>query len=124
VSCTVLIVDDNALVRRSLRACIEHGTDLQVCGEAENGQVAVEKVKELHPDIAILDLQMPVMNGLEAGRQISLVAPDTALVMFTMHTNDQLLKKARAAGFTQVLSKSVGIADQLLPSLKSLCHRR
>lgn len=96
---------------------------MQVIGEAENGQVAIEKVKELRPDIAILDLQMPVMNGLEAGRQIKLIAPDTAMVMFTMHTNDQLLKNAREAGFAKVFPKSVGIVDQLLPSLKSLCSR-
>jgi len=81
---TILIVDDNATMRRSLRSWIEQESDWQVCGEAEDGKVAVDKVKELLPDIVILDLQMPVMNGLEAARQITLFSPGTAMVMFTM----------------------------------------
>ena len=68
---SVLIVDDSAMIRRGLRSTIEANQALYVCGEAENGKVAVEKVNELRPDTAILDLQMPVMNGLEAARQIS-----------------------------------------------------
>src|SRR6201981_1465524 len=61
-----IIADDSAPVRRSLRSFIEQNSGWEICGEAENGKVAVEKVKELHPDIVILDFQMPVMNGLEA----------------------------------------------------------
>ena len=84
--CTILIVDDDADIRHSFRAFIEQNTDWQVCGEAENGEVAVEKVRELNPDVVILDMQMPVMSGLEAARQIRLVAPETAIFMFTMHS--------------------------------------
>ncbi len=62
MSHSVLIVDDNAVVRRLVRACIERDRDWDICGEADNGKVAVEKVKELHPEIVILDFQMPVMN--------------------------------------------------------------
>lgn len=67
---TILIVDDNSAVRHSLRCCIEQNPNWRVCGKAENGKVAVEKVTGLHPDIVILDLAMPVMNGFEAARQI------------------------------------------------------
>ena len=62
----ILIVDDSALIRASLRSWIAKNSAWEVCGEAENGQIAVEKVEELHPDVVILDFQMPVMNGLEA----------------------------------------------------------
>lgn len=80
--------------------------------------MAVEKVKELHPDVVLLDFQMPVMNGLDAARQIALLAPDTTMVMLTMHNCDQLLKEARAVGIKEVLSKSDGIASRLIVSLK------
>ena len=116
----ILIVDHSALIRRALRSSIEQTRDWQVCGEAENGKVAVEKVKQLHPDVVILDLQMPVMDGLEVARQINLLAPNTAMLMFTMRNCEQLLKYAPAAGTGDVLSKSDGLAEHLLACLKSL----
>jgi hypothetical protein len=64
---SILIVDDSALIRHSLRSCIEQNGNWEVCGEAENGKIGVGRVKELRPDVVILDLQMPVMDGLEAG---------------------------------------------------------
>ena len=124
MSHTVLIVDDNAVVRRLVRACIERDRDWDICGEADNGKVAVEKVKELHPEIVILDFQMPVMNGLEAARQITHLAPDTALLMLTMHTGEQLMKDARAAGIKDVISKSEAVAEHLLGSLRRACAAR
>jgi len=118
MSYTILIVDDSALIRHSIRSCIEQNTDWRVCGEAENGEVAVEKVKELHPDSVVLDLQMPVMNGLEAARQINELAPDTAMVMFTLHDCEQLWKVAEAAGVRDVLSKCDKVSEHLLASLE------
>jgi DNA-binding NarL/FixJ family response regulator len=115
---SILIVDDNAPIRRSLRSCIEQNSDWKICGEAENGRIAVEKVKELHPDIVILDFQMPVMNGLEAARRISRVAPRTVMLMLTLYNGEQLLKDAQAAGIKDVLSKSDRPADHLLASLR------
>jgi DNA-binding NarL/FixJ family response regulator len=118
---TVLIVDDNTMIRSSLRSWIEGNADLQVCGEAENGMVAVQKVEEMHPDIVILDLQMPVMDGLEAARKISNIAPDTAMVMFTMHPSRELLKVAQAVGVRDVVSKTDQLSDHLLLALRQIC---
>jgi len=120
VSCNVLIVGDSALIRHALRRSIEQTRDWQVCGEAENGKVAVEKVEQLHPDVVILDLQVSVMDGLEAAGQINVLAPHTAMLMFTMRNCEQLLKYAPAAGIGDVLSKSDGLAEHLLACLKSL----
>ncbi len=105
-------------MRRTLRSCIEHDTDWRVCGEADNGQLAVDKVQELKPDVVILDFQMPVMNGLDAARRIASSAPSTAMVMLTINNSRQLRQDARAAGIKAVLSKSD--ADHLLVSLRKL----
>ncbi len=117
---SILIVDDSTLVRGLIRSYIEPDAAWRVCGEAENGEVAVEKVKELHPDVVILDFQMPGMNGIEAARQIGLLAPNTTMVMLTMHDSEQLSKDAQAAGIKEVLSKSDGIAGHLIASLRTV----
>jgi two-component system response regulator YesN len=118
---TILIVDDNSKIRSSLRSWIEGNADYQVCGEAENGKVAIEKVEEMHPDIVILDLQMPIMNGLEAAREISHVSPNTAMLMFTLHPSGELLRAARAVGVRDVVSKSDQLSGPLLVALKQIC---
>jgi CheY-like chemotaxis protein len=92
---------------------------LESVRRAENGRV-IERVKQLHPDVVILDLHMPVMNGLEAAGQINQLAPSTTILMFTIHTSDQLLKFAPAVGIREVISKSDRLVEQLLASLKRL----
>ena len=121
MSSTILIVDDNVAIRRTLRLCIEREGEMTVCGEAENGAVAVEQVLALRPDVVILDLQMPVMNGLEAARAIAAGAPQTAMVMLTLHTHDALASEAQAAGIREVLSKTDAIPERLIASLKKAC---
>ena len=120
MSYRVLIVDDNATVRNLVRSSIERNREWEVCGEAENGRLAVEKVQQLHPDVVVLDLQMPVMNGLEAARQITRLLPNLAMVMLTMHNCAQLLKDAQAAGIKDVVSKSDGSLNDLLVSLRNI----
>jgi DNA-binding NarL/FixJ family response regulator len=114
----ILIVDDSAAIRQGLRSSIERQKGLQVCGEAENGENAVAKVKELTPDLVILDLQMPVMNGLDAARRIAQFAPRLPMLMFTMYSNDYLVTEARAAGIRDVFSKSAGIPDGLISAIQ------
>ena len=86
----ILVVDDTQAIRRSLRLHIETETDWEICGEAENGRDAIERVKELQPDLVLLDLSMPVMNGLDAARRIKAIAPGIHILMFTLHTYPQL----------------------------------
>ncbi len=86
----ILIVDDNPAIRRMLRSFLEEKSEYAVCGKAENGKIAVQKVEELHPDVVILDLQMPVMNGLEAAHHIAARTPQTAILMLTMHASEPL----------------------------------
>jgi DNA-binding NarL/FixJ family response regulator len=120
LSYSILIVDDNPAIRYCLRHLIEQNAALMVCGEAENGQIAVDKVNELSPDLVILDLQMPAMGGIEAARRITLASPKTVIVMFTMHDCAQVEKAAHAAGIAHVLSKADGGSDRLREILKSV----
>jgi DNA-binding NarL/FixJ family response regulator len=117
---SILIVDDSELIRRFLRFVIEHNTEWQICGEAVNGEAAVEMVEELHPDMVILDFQMPVMNGLEAARRITRIAPKTTMVMFTMHDSPQLRQEAESVGIKDVISKSDGHIEHVIVSLKNV----
>lgn len=116
----ILIVDDSAIIRHTIRACIEHNTDWEVCGEAENGKVAVEKVRQLRPDVVTLDWQMPVMNGLEAAREISRLAPRPTMLMITLHENMLSAREAQAAGIQEILSKTDRVSEHLIASLRTV----
>lgn len=89
-----------------VRLFIEHETDWNVCGEAENGQMAMEHVQQSKPEVVILDLQMPVMNGLEAAREILRVAPNTIIAMLTLYIHTEVIKEAEMIGIRRVFSKS------------------
>ena len=116
----ILLVDDSSIIRRGLRLFIERQTDWEVCGEAENGQQAVEMVKRLSPDVVILDLAMPVMNGLDAARHIRMFAPDAYILLFTLQAYPQLVEEAQKVGINQVLSKDGEVATTVLGAVRSL----
>jgi DNA-binding NarL/FixJ family response regulator len=116
----ILIVDDNEIIRGSIRSCIERNTDWKVCGEAANGQLAIEGVRQLHPEVVILDWQMPVMNGLDAAREIVRIAPETILLMLTLHDTGVLRQQAIDAGVKEVLSKSDKVSEHLVASLRNV----
>jgi DNA-binding NarL/FixJ family response regulator len=114
-----LLVDDNDVVRQGLRTVLQANPDWEVCGEASNGQAAVDLFKELHPNIVIVDFKMPGINGVEAARQMSQIAPAVPVVMFTEHASPELEKHAMDAGIRKVVSKidafpMVGIIEALL----------
>ena len=120
MSITVLIVDDNPAIRRAVRYRIEADTNWQ-CREAENGRVAVELVKTMHPDCVVLDWQMPVMSGLEAAQEISRISPKTKMVLFTLHNFVRLNERAQQFGISAVLSKDDGASlDRLVSTLGRL----
>jgi DNA-binding NarL/FixJ family response regulator len=106
LSNTILIVDDSTLIRRALRACLEEGHQWTVCGEAADGSAALEMAKELKPDLIVLDLSMPDMNGFQLARELKHNYPALPLVMFTGFKTPQLEKEALASGCNAVVSKS------------------
>lgn len=98
----VLIADDHPVVREGTRLLLESENDIEVVGEASNGEEAVSQAVQLQPDVAIIDIAMPKLNGIEATRQIKALLPATAILIFTAYENDQYiiaLLEAGAAGY-------------------------
>ena len=102
----ILIVDDSPVVLRALRDLLERQTDWKVCGEAENGKEAIAKAQELHPDLIVLDLSMPVMNGLDAARVLKRLMPTVPLIMYSAFGDRFAEHQAQLIGISEVVSKS------------------
>jgi YesN/AraC family two-component response regulator len=115
----VLIVDDSSMIRSFLGVCIQQKTDWQVCGEAENGEIALQKVRELSPDIVLLDVQMPVMNGFEAARRIKHEFPSTQILMISQSDSVPFAKEAIAAGASAYVTKGE-VSTALIPALRKI----
>ena len=94
----VLIADDHEIVRQGLRSMLEAQRECQVVGEAADGRQAVAMTKELNPDVVILDIGMPTLNGLEATRQILKLRPQTKVLILTMHESDSVIREVLDAG--------------------------
>jgi DNA-binding NarL/FixJ family response regulator len=119
----LVVVDDHGVVRRGVRALLESHPGWQVVAEGGNGREAVELVRRLHPDVIILDLSMPDMNGLEATRQIVEASPQTEVLVLTMHHSEQLAREVLQAGARGYLLKSD--ADQnLIAAVDSLSQHK
>ena len=103
---TILIVDDNAYIRRGLSELFKRESDLEVCGEAENGKEAINKALALHPDLIVLDLSMPVMNGLDAARELKRLMPTVPLIMYSAFGDVFGEQQARLIGISELVSKS------------------
>ena len=115
----ILIVDDHAAVRRAIARLFERVPTFAICGEAENGSVAIEKARELKPDAIVIDLSMPVMNGLQATRILRALMPAVPILMYTSFTHVNLAEEALAAGVTRVASKT-SPPELLVQELQSL----
>jgi DNA-binding NarL/FixJ family response regulator len=104
---------------RSVRSFVDDETDWEVCAEAENGRAAVEMVQQAAPHVILMDLSMPVMNGLDAAREIHKIVPDLPILLFTLHNSSQLAEEARRAGIKAVLSKSEGLGTCLIDMVRT-----
>ena len=120
---TIAIVDDSPAIRKLIRAFIESHTDWLVCGEAEDGNAAIALAERLHPNLIVLDLSMPVKNGLDAARTIRSESPESRMVLFTAHANDQLTIEAKQVGISTVLAKDEKASlEQLVSILRQMRH--
>ena len=101
----ILIADDHDAVRRRITQLMEYHDGWEVCAEAENGKQAVLKATELKPDVVVLDLAMPVMNGIEAADEIGKVLPSVPVVLYTMYPLPVIESKAKQVGVRKVVAK-------------------
>ena len=118
----ILIVDDNDVVRKIVRGILEEEDGWEVCGEAANGREAIEKARQLTPDVIVLDLAMPVMDGLQAARELTQILPAVPLLMFTNFESTCLKQEALSAGISALVSKSESIRV-LINRLRTLLWR-
>ena len=102
----ILIVEDNSLIRRTLRSLLEEQRDWVIFGEAENGSDAIDEAQTLHPDLVVMDLVMPVMNGIDATRALKAVMPQVPIVMYTTFADSQMKNLALEAGVHDLVDKS------------------
>jgi DNA-binding NarL/FixJ family response regulator len=119
----ILVADDHDLMRRGLRAMLETHPGWEICGEAHTGKEAVAKVQELKPHVAILDISMPEMDGIEAARQIRKNAVKTEVLLLSMHYSDQLIRDILDAGVRGYVVKSDSDRDLVL-AVEALANHR
>ena len=115
----ILIVDDHELVRRGLRSILVTRPEWEICGEAADGTNAIEKARELRPDIVLLDITMPRVNGLDAARIIRRDVPRTKVIILSQYDESEMRSRAFEAGAQGYISKS-DAARQLLIAIESL----
>lgn len=102
---TIILADDHTIVRQGLAKLLEGEPDFRVVGEAENGREAVSKVEELKPDVVIMDISMPMLNGIEATRQIKKIRPRTRVIILSMHCHDRYIRELFSLGASGYLLK-------------------
>lgn len=107
----ILLVDDHEIVRKGLKTLITRNPGWEICGEAENGKEAVEKAIELNPDIIVMDVMMPVMNGFDAAAQIRRLAPSAKIVLVSMYETKSLELTAASAGADAYIPKTRAPAE-------------
>jgi two-component system, NarL family, nitrate/nitrite response regulator NarL len=118
---TVLIAEDHKIVREGLRALLKLQEDMEVVGEAENGPEAVAMAGKLHPDVVVMDISMPLLNGLEATRQILQTAQGAKVLMLSAHSEDAYVDLAMALGASGYLIKQT--AADVLPDAIRRAHQ-
>jgi DNA-binding NarL/FixJ family response regulator len=115
----VLIADDHAIMRDGIRALLDINDDIEVIGEASEGKEAVEKVQELMPDVVVMDIAMPGLNGMEATRLIAKSAPKVKVLVLTQHDNKEYILSAIKAGATGFVPKRA-LGSELVSAIRAV----
>jgi len=119
---SVLVVDDSQIVRSALCELFTQESDFDVCGEAENGREGIDKAKRLHPDLIIMDMSMPLMNGLDAARVLKGIMPTVPIIMYSNFSDVFMAKEAVSVGIAALVSKAESIST-LIARARMLVRR-
>ena len=119
----ILVADDQEAIRKRVCSILESRIDVQVCAEAADGKEAVEKAQELNPDLIILDITMPILNGLDAARMIKGFAPDIPILVLTVHKSEQLMQEAKKIGVQGYITKAEA-SQTLLHAVDAVLQKR
>ncbi len=122
-SLRILIADDHDLMRRGIKEMLQSHAGWEICGEARNGRAAVAAAGKLKPDIAILDISMPDLNGLEAARRIRKESPNTEILILSLHSSDQLIREIIEAGVKGYILKTDSDRD-LIAAVETLANHK
>jgi len=117
----VLLAEDHTIVRKGLRSILDSAPGIKVVGEAEDGRAALQAARQLHPDVVLMDVTMPGLNGLEATRQIKQELPDIKILILTVHTNEKYILQVLRAGASGYLVKQAAVEE--LTSAIEAVHR-
>lgn len=115
----VLLAEDHTIVREGLKALLEHQPEVEIVGEASDGKLAVEQATALQPDVVVMDLSMPGLNGVDATRQIRRTLPDTHVLVLSMYSTEDYVRPAIRAGAGGFLLKGSGLTD-LVAAIKAV----
>lgn len=117
----LILADDHAVVRSGIRMLLEAQPDIEIVAEAESGRQAVDQVRKLHPDVVLMDVQMPELNGIEATQQIKKMAPETAVLALTMHEDDQYFFEMLHCGASGYVPKRAA-PDDLVTAIRTVAR--
>lgn len=117
----ILLADDHTILRDGIRALLEDEDDMTLIGEADDGHAAVRMVCQLEPDVVLMDIAMPMLNGLEATRQIKRLRPRAKVLVLTMHDNEEYIRQVLASGAMGYILKDAAARD-LLSAIRSVYH--
>lgn len=123
MSITVLLADDHHIVRQGIRSLLEKAQDISVVGEAVDGRETVALAKQLNPDVVVMDISMPNMNGMEATRQICLEDPTIKVIALSVHSDDPFVSGMLMAGASGYLLKDC-VLDELVEAIRTVAHDR
>jgi|SRR5271156_5329301 len=102
----ILIADDHPIIRRVVRSTLQQHPHFEICGEAVNGAEAIEEAKKLKPDVVVLNVSMPVMNGFEAAREIKTILPESAIVILSQNADRHFIEEAKKLGVRAFVAKT------------------
>ena len=119
----ILVADDQEYIRQGIRALIEASPGLEVCGEAVNGEEAVQMTLEMKPDLVVLDITMPVMNGLDAAKAIRSCSPDTPILLVSIHNIETMIEDAKQIGVQGYVAKAQA-SELLVDAIHSILRHQ